>query len=231
MQHIALIGASGGIGTAIAQQLETRYPEATLHSFSRSNPAHPIDLTDEHSINIAASHIETETLDLLFIASGILHNETSGLTPEKSLRDLTAESFAQNFAINTIGPALVFKHFLPKLRRDVPTYAAALCARVGSISDNRLGGWYSYRASKAALNMVIKTAAIELVRTHPHATLVGLHPGTVDTTLSQPFQKHVPDGKLFTPEYSAAQLVETLLTSTPEQNGKCVAYDGKEILP
>ena len=163
------------------------------------------------------------------MANGILHDE--GLTPEKSLRDLSAEKFQRIFEVNTVTPALIAKHFLPKLNREQTSIFAALSARVGSISDNQLGGWYAYRASKAALNMIIKNAAIEIGRRNKQAIIVGLHPGTVDSNLSKPFQGNVADGKLFTPEYSAEKLLDVLENLSPEQTGKCFAWDGQEILP
>ena len=128
------------------------------------------------------------------------------MTPEKSLRELSAEKFARAFAINATGPALSAKHFLPKLARDRRAVFAALSARVGSISDNRLGGWYAYRASKSALNMILKTAAIETARRAPQAIVIGLHPGTVDSKLSKPFQENVTPGKLFRPEDAARKV-------------------------
>ena len=126
---------------------------------------------------------------------------------------------------------MIAKYFLPKLNREKRSIFAALSARVGSISDNQLGGWYSYRASKAALNMVIKNIAIEISRFNKKAIIVGLHPGTVDSNLSKPFQVNVPYGKLFTPEFSTQKLVEVLRSLTSKQSGKCFAWDGQEILP
>ena len=126
---------------------------------------------------------------------------------------------------------MVAKHFLPKLNKENRSIFAALSARVGSISDNQLGGWYAYRTSKAALNMVIKNAAIEIGRLNKKAIIVGLHPGTVDSNLSMPFQGNVPDGKLFTPEYSVQKLLQVLTNLTSEQSGKCFAWDGTEVKP
>jgi NAD(P)-dependent dehydrogenase (short-subunit alcohol dehydrogenase family) len=153
-----------------------------------SRPA--IDLTDEASIQNAAIGIAERQMPvrLVFLATGLLSDART--TPEKSLRDLDAATLAHLFAINTIGPALIAKHLLPLLPRDGKSVFAALSARVGSIGDNRLGGWYGYRASKAALNQIIHTAAIELARTRPEAICVALHPGTVATSLSAPFAKH-----------------------------------------
>ena len=168
-------------------------------------------------------------LDMVIVATGILHE--GEMMPEKSLKDLNAEKFHRLFEVNTIAPILIAKHFLPKLNRETRSIFAALSARVGSISDNHLGGWYSYRASKAALNMVIKNLAIEISRSNKKAIIVGLHPGTVDSNLSKPFQRNVPQRKLFKSEYSTQKLLEVLANLTSKQSGKCFAWDGKEILP
>ena len=238
MQSIAVIGASGAIGQALLRRLAEQYPHATIHAFARhktnvssaSVHTHSIDLTEEHSIAGAASMAsQSSPLDMVVVASGMLHQ--GDIVPEKSLRELSAEKFAQLFAVNTIGPALVAKHFLPLLHTDKRAVFAALSARVGSISDNGLGGWYSYRASKAALNMVIKNAAIEMARKHKQMIIIGLHPGTVDSALSQPFQANVPDGKLFSPDYAAECLLAVMEECRPEDSGKCFAWDGQEIAP
>ncbi len=165
----------------------------------------------------------------MIVASGYLHQDGNG--PEKDWRHLSAEELARNFAINATGPALVAKHFLPLLTEEGRSGFAALSARVGSISDNGLGGWYSYRASKAALNMIIRTLSVELARKKPEAFCVGLHPGTVDTGLSEPFQRNVPEGKLFTPDFAASKLLDTLGKLGPEDSGRCFAWDGQEIAP
>ena len=238
VNNIVIIGGSGAIGRAFTLQLSVSYPNATIHAFSRHQPEkvllnvkyHTIDYQDETSIEKSALVASSETpLDMVIVATGILHD--GELMPEKSQKELSAEKFHRLFEINTIVPALVAKHFLPKLNRENRSVFAALSARVGSISDNQLGGWYAYRASKAALNMVIKNAAIEISRRNKKAIIVGLHPGTVDSNLSKPFQGNVPDGKLFTPKYSVQKLLEILTTLTSKQSGKCFAWDGKEILP
>lgn len=228
-ENIAIIGASGAIGSAFTKLLSEKHPNASLFAFSR-NGEHSIDYSSEDSIAEAAELAAKEKpLDVVVVASGILHD--GELMPEKSLRDLAAEKFHRIFEVNTITPALIAKYFLPKLNKDQPSIFATLSARVGSISDNQLGGWYSYRASKVALNMVIKNAAIEVGRRNKKAIIVGLHPGAVDSDLSKPFQGNVADGKLFTPEYSAGKLLEVLENLSPEQTGKCFAWDGKEVLP
>ena len=228
-QNIAILGASGAIGSAFVKLLSEKYPKASLFAFSR-NGLHNIDYSSEDSIAEAAALASQEKpIDLVLVANGILHDET--LLPEKSLRNISAQNFHRIFEVNTITPALIAKYFLPKLNKKTPSIFAALSARVGSISDNQLGGWYAYRASKAALNMVIKNAAIEIGRKNKQAIIIGLHPGTVDSDLSKPFQGNVAEGKLFTPEYSAGKLLEVLEKMSEENTGKCFAWDGKEILP
>lgn len=223
-----IIGAGGGIGGAFVRALSAAHGADSVMALSRS--AGEIDLTDEASIAAAAARCATlGAPDLVIVATGMLHDAGGG--PEKSLRELDAARLAQAFAINTIGPALVAKHFLPLFARDRRGVFAALSARVGSISDNRIGGWYGYRAAKAALNMTIRNLAIEWGRTHKQGICVGLHPGTVDTGLSQPFQKNVAVGKLFTPDYAAAQMLAVLDGLTPQESGKCFAWDGAEVLP
>ena len=223
----AIIGASGGIGAAMADQLASTGTEVLRFARSEAGGSARIDIEDEASIASAAA--QAGPVDLIIVASGYLHREGEG--PEKDWRQLTAENFARSFAVNATGPALVAKHFLPLLPETGRAGFAALSARVGSISDNRLGGWYSYRASKAALNMLIRTLAVELARKRPDAFCVGLHPGTVDTALSEPFQRNVPEGKLFTPAYSAERLLQVLSNCQKADTGRLLAYDGQVIEP
>jgi NAD(P)-dependent dehydrogenase (short-subunit alcohol dehydrogenase family) len=202
---------------------------------SRSQPSDannwlPIDLADEHSIATAATELggTVDDVHLVIVATGILHND-DGLRPEKTWRSLDARSFETAFRVNTIGPALVAKHFLPMLAKDRKSVFAALSARVGSIDDNRLGGWHAYRASKAALNMLIKTLSIELAARNATALCVGLHPGTVDTDLSKPFQTNVPAEKLFTPGRSASALLNVIDGLDAKDSGGVFAWDGTRI--
>lgn len=223
----AVIGASGGIGGALVAALEASGAE--VHALSRAG-AVPIEITDEASIAAAAEAVGREgPLDLAIVATGLLHG--GAVAPEKSFRQLSADTLAAYFAVNTIGPALVAKHFLPLLPRRERGVFAALSARVGSIGDNRLGGWHGYRASKAALNMMIATLAIELARTRPEAICVGVHPGTVATGLSAPFQGGVAADRLFSPERSAAHILEVLAALNPADSGGCFAWDGARIAP
>lgn len=229
-RRAAVIGASGGIGRALADALEQRGCEVMRLSRTADVSDHRIDLEDESSIANAAGHCAMGgALDLVIVATGVLQSD--GQPPEKSWRDLDPAMLARSFALNASGPALVAKHFLPLLPRQGRAVFAALSARVGSIGDNRLGGWYGYRASKAALNMLIRTLAIELARKRPEAVCVGLHPGTVDTTLSRPFQRNVPAGKLFTPAASADSLLRVIDDLGPEDSGGCFAWDGQRITP
>lgn len=237
-RNIVIIGSSGGIGSALIAQL-LKDKSNRIYGFSRSEPqdlpesANLIQTTmgfcNEESVE-NASNIATNTgaLDLVIVATGILHNDT--LNPEKSLRDITIEKFEQYFFVNTILPAMIAKHFLPKLRRDTRAVFAALSARVGSISDNRLGGWYGYRASKSALNMIIKNASIEIGRTRKNVIVVGLHPGTVATELSRPFQHGVPKHKLFDSTYSASKLIDVLDSLEAKDSGNVFAWD-RMIVP
>ena len=182
-----VFGASGGIGSALAHQLrEDKYFDRVI-GFSRSSePA--IDLLNETSLREAAIFAANQgEIRLVLDATGFLHDKIQ--RPEKSWRDLDYHQMARSFALNTIGPALIMKHMLPLFPRQGKAVFATLSARVGSISDNRLGGWYSYRAAKAALNQLVRTASIELRRRQPEAICVALHPGTVDTRLSSPSSK------------------------------------------
>lgn len=224
-----VIGATGGIGAAFADLLDEEGAHARVWRFGRSLPGDArLDLTDEASIAAAAERIATgPPPSLTLVATGILGEGERG--PEKALRDLDPDWLARMFAINTIGPALVAKHFLPLIPRDGAPVFAALSARVGSISDNWRGGWHGYRASKAALNMLIRNFAIDAARRNGRSIVVGLHPGTVDTTLSAPFRGSVAPGRLFARDRAAVQLLDVIEGLKPVDSGKCYAWDGSEI--
>lgn len=235
--RVAVIGASGGIGAAFVEQLVALPATSRVYAFARGldeqsdNKIHlaPIDITRERTVRDAAELAACEgPLDLVIVATGILH-DNNGVFPEKSLRNIDAGVMADVLRINTIGPSLVAKHFLPLLRPGHKSVFAALSARVGSIADNRLGGWTSYRASKAALNMVLKTLSIEHARRFPDSAVIGLHPGTVDTRLSRPFQRNVAEGKLFSASQSAGYLLDVIEQVTPEDTGRVFAWDGSRI--
>ena len=166
-------------------------------------------------------------MDLVIVATGLLTGAAA--RPERRLADLDPEGLAESFRVNTIGPALVAKAFVPLLPRGRRAVFAVLSARVGSLADNRLGGWYGYRASKAALNMVVRCLAVELARTHPLAVCAALHPGTVETGLSRPFLRGVDPGRLATPAEAAARLLAVVDALTPADSGGVFAYDGRPI--
>ena len=240
-RRVAVWGAGGAIGEAFVQLLAAAPDVTEVFAVSRASrpaPAGKIrtiagDLTVEDDVAAAAATVADAdgNLDLVLIASGILHDAAAGIAPEKSWRALDAAAMARVFAVNTIGPSLIAKHFLPLLARDRRVIFAALSARVGSISDNRAGGWHAYRASKAALNMMIKGLAIELARRNPAALCVGLHPGTVDSPLSAPFQRNVPAAGLFTPARAAAAMLGVLEGLPATASGRLFAWDGAEIAP
>jgi NAD(P)-dependent dehydrogenase (short-subunit alcohol dehydrogenase family) len=231
-----VVGASGGLGRAFVEHLAQDPAVSTVLALSRRvgewvSPkvsAGQIDLCDEASIAAAAEYCRPAAPRLVIMATGVLHEDTR-LKPEKSLAELDAAALTRVLAVNTIGPALVLKHFVPLLPRTGKSVVAALSARVGSISDNRLGGWYAYRASKAALNQVLRTASIEVARRWREAVIVGLHPGTVATGLSEPFRGNVRPEKLFTAEFSAGRLLAVIDGLGAGDSGGCFAWDGTAV--
>jgi NAD(P)-dependent dehydrogenase (short-subunit alcohol dehydrogenase family) len=217
-----VIGASGSIGQAFCQLLRADSNCASVRELSRSSsPA--LDLEAPSSIAEAAAALAAEgPYQLILHSAGLLHRD--GIAPEKSLAAIDAEALQAVFQVNALGPALVLRHFLPLL--DKQGAMAMLSAKVGSIGDNRLGGWYAYRASKAALNMLIKTAAIELARSKPKARLLALHPGTVISPLSQPFRGATAARPA---EQAAAQMLGVIDALGPEHSGSFHAYDGQAL--
>ena len=231
MTSAVVIGASGGIGGALADAIEEEGAHDRVWRFARSSGGDDhLDLEDEASIAAAAERVATGPApSLIIVATGLLHD--GDLQPEKAMRDLDPVRLARQFAINAIGPALIAKHFLPIMAKTGTPVFAALSARVGSISDNRLGGWYGYRAAKAALNQLIATLAVEQRRHYERSIVVALHPGTVDTALSKPFQGSVRPGQLFTPDRAAVQLLDVIDGLKPADSGKLFAWDGSRIDP
>jgi len=221
LMNVVVIGATGGIGAALSEALEQR-GDRVLRIGRRTTPG--LDLLDEASI-VAAARAAGTDLSLVIDATGFLHD--ARFQPEKSLRQIDAAQMAYSFAINATGPALLMKHFLPLLARNGRAVFATLSARVGSIADNRLGGWHSYRASKAALNQILRTAAMELVRTRPQTICVALHPGTVGTTLSGPFAKGGLEGQ--SSAQSAARLLAVIDRLTPAETGLLLDQHGVVI--
>lgn len=226
-----IIGASGGIGGALERAVIEEGGYDRVLGFARSRlGADHIDFADEATIAAAAARIaDGPPLGLALIATGLLHDGASG--PEKAFRDLDPDWLVANYRANAVGPALVLKHLLPILPRGGSPVVGVLSARVGSVSDNRLGGWTGYRAAKAALNMIVRNASIEAARTCPRSIVVALHPGTVDTALSKPFQANVAPGSLFPPDRAAVQLLDVLDALKPKDTGRIFAWDGAEIQP
>jgi len=237
-KNIAVTGVSGAIGKAFVNNLALIDAVEIINVFSRTKQNfhsekvfdHLINYKKENEIQEAADFSSKKnTLDLVIVANGILHDDR--IFPEKKISDITEEKLRELFFINTIIPSIIAKHFIPKMSRNSKSVFAFMSARVGSIADNKLGGWYSYRSSKAALNMMIKNLSIEVERKNKNAILVGLHPGTVNSNLSKPFQNSVPEKKLFTPDQSVNYLLKVLFNLKIEDTGKIFAWDGSEILP
>jgi NAD(P)-dependent dehydrogenase (short-subunit alcohol dehydrogenase family) len=220
VDQTVILGASGGIGAALADAAEARGDRVVR----LSRPA--LDLDDPESFARAAE-ASGDGLAHVIVATGVLR--ALGRDPERSWRELDAAALAEQFRVNAILPALVARHFLPRLARQRRAIFAVLTARVGSIGDNHLGGWYGYRMAKAAANQLVRTAAIELRRRNPAAVAVALHPGTVATTLSQPFQRNLAPGQLVSPEVAAAHLWRVIDALTPAESGSFRAWDGTPI--
>ncbi len=236
---VAIIGSSGAIGNAVSNNLLNDDSVEIIYKFSRSksideNPKVKnifLDIEDEESVKSSVEQIPSNIkFDLVFVATGILHNDKE-IFPEKSIKDINIEKLKKVILVNTIGPTLVGKYFIPFLKKNEKSVFAFLSARVGSISDNKLGGWYSYRASKTALNQIIKNFSIEVNRTNKNAIFVGLQPGTVKSFLSKPFERNVKADNLFTPEYSAEKMLQVINELTLNDSGKVFAWNGEEIQP
>lgn len=230
--RVAVIGSSGGIGSALVRFLEKCPAVDKIYSLCRiagSDSSIPINFDDETTIAVAAESIRTNgPLDLVIVASGLLHYENK-LFPEKTFRSLETNSLELLYKANTIGPALVAKHFIPLMTTEQKNVFAVLGARVGSIADNHLGGWYSYRMAKAALVMLIRTLAIETARRNKKSVCVALHPGTVDTNLSKPFQRSLTGNKLVDPSSAATNLLRVINSLEPEHSGHQLAWDGTVV--
>jgi len=219
MKNALIIGSSGGLGTAMSDALAARGVAVT--GLSRSGDG--LDVTDEASVAAALGALDGP-FDLIFVATGAL--EINGVTPEKTLRHVTAEAMIDQFKLNTVGPSLILKHAMRLLPRHERAVFAALSARVGSIGDNRLGGWYSYRTSKAALNQMLHGASVELGRTHKGLICVALHPGTVETPFTEKYVGHNPS----VPASKAAEnLLSVLDRLAVEDSGKFYDWQGTEV--
>lgn len=244
--QVLVAGASRGIGLALTAQLLERAEVGRVIAVARQAPASAglqalqkrhgarlqtfsCDLRSDAAVTELASQVraQTERLHLLLCSVGILQSDAA--SAEKSLTQLSLEGLMASFHSNCFAPILLLKHLLPLLRGKHPCSVAALSARVGSIGDNRLGGWYSYRASKAALNQLLHTASIELRRLNPQSCVLSLHPGTTDTELSRPFQASVAADKLFSADFAARCLLQQVAEHGPEDSGSFWAWDGQRI--
>jgi NAD(P)-dependent dehydrogenase (short-subunit alcohol dehydrogenase family) len=235
--YAAVVFGVGGIGRALTERLIDNPRISKVWAVSRRPiPFHDpkvifrqMDASDETALTELAADLKGsgQKLRLAIVTHGVLQDDKT--TPEKSWKALDPSALAHLFAVNTILPAIIAKHFLPLLPRDERSVFAALSARVGSISDNRLGGWYGYRASKAALNQIIHTLAIELARSHPMALCVALHPGTVETPLSAAFPANANSGPRLTPRAAAEALLNVLAGLQPKDSGGFFAWDGEAI--
>jgi NAD(P)-dependent dehydrogenase (short-subunit alcohol dehydrogenase family) len=239
-------GASSGVGLAIVEWLLSQAGTSRVVAVARGATTaaslrtlqaqagarllcHDVDITDPEALQRLAAALAAieQPLQLVVNAAGLLHAD--GLRPEKSIRDVSRAALQRVFALNAFAPLLLAQAVLPFIPTAAPAVFASLSARVGSIGDNQLGGWYAYRASKAAQNQLLRTLAIELRRTHPQLACVCLHPGTVDTPLSKPFQRGVPPDRLFTPGRAAAQLMRVIGELGPQHSGSFLAWDGSPI--
>ncbi len=243
--NVLVTGASSGIGHALLQQLLESPHVGRAFAVSRAARANVLletlqslhgerlqrldaDITCEADLAHVADAAQTAgALHLVINAAGVLHGD--GLLPEKSIEQVRSATLERVFALNAFAPLLLAKALLPQLCRGQPATFASLSARVGSIGDNHAGGWYAYRASKAAQNQLMKTFSIEWKRRNPRSTCLLLHPGTVDTPLSAPFQSRVPAARLFDPWRAAAQLLKIIAESTPEDSGRFIGWDGQDI--
>jgi NAD(P)-dependent dehydrogenase (short-subunit alcohol dehydrogenase family) len=242
-----VVGATQGIGLGFAKRMLQEEAIATIFATYRNHNAagellalaagYPdrllcldVDVTQEPQIAALMATIQARTARLHWVINcvGLLHSE--GLQPEKSLQQIDAEQLLQYFQVNSVSAALLAKHLLPLLKHRERSIFANLSAKVGSIGDNQLGGWYGYRASKAALNMLMKTAALEYSRKSPNTIIALLHPGTTDTRLSAPFQRNVPPEKLFSVERTVEQLWTVLSQLEPKDSGQFFSWDGT-LLP
>ncbi|WP_187428966.1 hypothetical protein ROLI_035970 [Roseobacter fucihabitans] len=219
MKRVLIIGASGGVGGAVAAACRARGDAVT--GLSRS--ADGFEITDEASVDAHLGGLEA-VFDLVLVATGAL--EINGAAPEKSIKSVSAQAMMAQFAVNALGPALVLRHTGDLLARDRPAVMAVLSARVGSIGDNKIGGWISYRSAKAAVNQIVHTTAIELARTHKQATCVALHPGTVATPFTRKYLGRHPS---VPPEEAAENLLNVIGGLTPDQTGGFYDWQGKEV--
>lgn len=232
--NILIVGGSGGVGFGLVRKYIEIYPTANIvatYLYNLPKLKDPrlswvrLDVTNEVQIETLADRFEF--LDILINAVGMLHTEDH--TPEKTVGDFDCEFFQSNIALNTVPSILLAKHFMSLLRSEKKTYYVVVSARIGSISDNKVGGWVSYRASKAALNMAMKTVSLEWKHKLPNSCILLFHPGTTDTALSKPFQKKLPRDQIHSAEFTAARLITLIENSDMADSGRFMSFDGSEI--
>ena len=231
---ILIIGGSGGIGFAVLRRCLHTYPDAQIiATYNNQSPRFEhtqlewlkLDVTEEQQIEQLSNQLGP--IDILVNAVGFLHS--SDKKPEKTIDDFDPAFFQENIRLNTLPSILLAKHFMQSLNADKKTFFIVLSAKIGSISDNRSGGWLSYRASKSALNMAVKTISIEWKRKLPNCSVLLFHPGTTDTNLSKPFQRGLPSGQLHSSEVTAKALLNLIQTAHPSDSGTFISFDGTEI--
>ena len=231
---VLLVGGNGGIGAGLLNALLARGDASEIHAtYNRARPSlthdkvkwHQLDVTCEEGFKELA--LKIDKVDLLINCVGMLHTKENG--PEKAIRAIEPDFFLDNFRINTLPTLLIAKYFSKSLLGSRETILAVVSAKVGSIQDNKLGGWYSYRASKAALNMAIKTLSLEWQYKVPNCCVAALHPGTTDTQLSAPFQSNVATKKLFSTDQTAALLLDVINNLNSKNSGKFWNWDGEEL--
>ncbi len=233
MKGLALIIGAGGIGNQLAADLSNSENDLEVVLCGRKknhfDPFWQLDIENENSLQFLKSNIRKCQLDLRLVinATGRLHN--SKLKPEKRLQHIKKDNLIDSFSINAFAPILLAKTIEEFIPKDLAFNFATISARVGSIGDNKTGGWYAYRAAKAAQNQLFKSLSIEWARKFPKATITLLHPGTVDTPLSKPFHKFIPEDKLFDVEAASKYLIEVIRHQDPSKSGSFFAWDGSEI--
>ena len=230
--RVAIIGASGGIGSTLSRQIRALDRDNTIVEIVRNKSKKnqfEMNMLDEHSVAKCAEEIKDKygSFDVILNTTGLLH--TKNHSPERTFREIDLDYLQEVFQVNTYIPFLISKYFVPILTKESASIIAFMSARLGSISDNKLGGWYSYRSSKTALNMLIKTLSIELSYSNKNAICIGLHPGTVDTQLSKPFTQKIKNKKVFTKEEAGGYLIKTLNNINHNDTGNIIDWHGKTI--